>query len=46
MEGMTEAFSSFLSIVTFVTPYAVAWSLGTRAFNFIVGALTGKNVSL
>lgn len=43
---MNEAMTSFISLVTFVTPYAVAWSLGTRAFNFIVGALTGKDVSI
>ena len=43
---MNDAFSSFLVIVNGVAPYAIAWSLGIRAFNFIVGAMTGKDVSI
>ena len=43
---MNEAFSSFINIVGEVSPYALAWSLGVRAFRFIVGALTGKDVTI
>lgn len=43
---MNEAFSSFIFIVEETAPYALAWALGVRAFRFIVGALTGKDVSI
>lgn len=43
---MQEAINSFLVIVQGVAPYSIAWALGTRAFNFIVGAMTGKDVSI
>lgn len=43
---MNEAFSSFISIVDAVAPYSLAWALGVRAYRFIVGALTGKDVTI
>ena len=43
---MNDAFSSFISIVNEVAPYSIAWALGVRAYRFIVGAMTGKDVSL
>lgn len=43
---MNEAFLSFISIVEAVSPYALGWALGVRAFRFIVGALTGKDVTI
>lgn len=43
---MIDAFSSFLELVKAVAPYSLAWALGIRAFNFVVGALTGKDVSI
>lgn len=43
---MTEAFSSFIELVKAVAPYSLAWALGIRAFNFVVGAIIGKDVSI
>ena len=43
---MNEAFLSFINIVEEVAPYALAWALGVRAFRFVVGALTGKDVTI
>ena len=43
---MNDAFSSFISIVNEVAPYIIAWALGVRAYRFIIGAMTGKDVSL
>ena len=43
---MNEAFLSFINIVEEVSPYSLAWALGVRAFRFVVGALTGKDVSV
>ena len=43
---MNEAFLSFIHIVEEVSPYALSWALGVRAFRFIVGALTGKDVTI
>lgn len=43
---MNDAFSSFISIVNEVAPYSIAWALGVRAYRFIIGAMTGKDVSL
>lgn len=43
---MNEAFSSFISIAQSVAPYSIAWALGVRAYRFIVGALTGKDVTI
>lgn len=43
---MNEAFSSFITIVNEVSPYSLAWALGVRAYRFIVGAMTGKDVSI
>ena len=43
---MNEAFLSFINIVEEVVPYSLAWALGVRAFRFVVGALTGKDVSI
>ena len=43
---MSEAFSSFIAIVNAIAPYSISWSLGIRAYNFIVGAMTGKDASV
>lgn len=43
---MSEAFSTFLSLVEAVAPYSLAWALGIRAYKFVIGALTGKDVQL
>lgn len=43
---MNDAFSSFISLVNAVAPYSIAWALGVRAFRFIIGAMTGKDVSI
>lgn len=43
---MNEAFLSFINIVQEVSPYALAWALGVRSFRFVVGALTGKDVTI
>ena len=43
---MNEAFLSFINIVQEISPYALAWALGVRAFRFVVGALTGQEVSV
>ena len=43
---MNEAFASFIVIVEEVAPYSLAWALGVRAFRFIVGAMTGKDVTI
>lgn len=37
---------SFIDIVKAVAPYSLAWALGIRAYNFIVGAFTGKDASI
>lgn len=42
---MNEAFASFIAIVEAVAPFSIAWALGIRAFRFVVGALTGKDVT-
>lgn len=43
---MNEAFSSFIEIVRSTAPYSLAWALGVRAYRFVVGAFTGKDVSI
>ena len=43
---MNDAFSSFISLVNAVAPYSIAWALGVRAFRFIIGAMTGKDVTI
>lgn len=43
---MNEAFTSFISLASSVAPYALAWALGVRAFRFVVGAITGKDVTI
>lgn len=43
---MNDAFSSFISLVNAVAPYSIAWALGVRAFRFIIGAFTGKDVTI
>lgn len=43
---MDDAFLAFIEIVKAVAPYSIAWALGIRAFRFIVGAITGKDVSI
>lgn len=41
---MNEAMLSFLFVVRAVVPYSLAWAFGTKAYNFVVGAFTGKDV--
>lgn len=43
---MNEAMVSFLEIVKVCAPYSIAWALGIKAYRFIVGAMTGKDVSI
>lgn len=43
---MNEAFTSFIVIAQETAPYALAWALGVRAFRFVVGAMTGKDVTI
>lgn len=43
---MNEAMLSFLEIVKVVAPYSVAWGLGCKAYDYVVGAFLGKDVSL
>ena len=43
---LSEAFSSFLAIVEVTAPYSIAWALGIKAYKFVVGAMTGKDVSI
>lgn len=43
---MNEAMLAFLEIVKFMAPYSIAWTLGAKAYNYVVGAFSGKNVSL
>lgn len=43
---MQDAMSSFLVICGDVAPYAIFWALGMRAFRFVVGAITGKDVDI
>lgn len=40
---MNDAMNSFLELVKYAAPYSLAWSLGIRAYKFIVGAMTGKD---
>lgn len=43
---MNEAMLSFLEIVKAVVPFSISWGLGIKAYNYIVGAFLGKDVSL
>lgn len=43
---MNEAMLSFIEIVKAVAPYSLAWALGIKAYKFIVGCFTGKDVSI
>lgn len=43
---MVDAFGSFIELVKAVAPYSLAWALGIRAYNFVVGAITGKDVTV
>lgn len=43
---MEEAIKAFLVIVAFTAPYDIAWSFGRKAYKYVVGALTGKDVDL
>lgn len=43
---MNDAMLSFLEIVRAVVPYSVAWGLGIKAYNFVMGAFLGKDVSI
>lgn len=43
---MENAFVSFIELVKEVAPYSLAWALGIRAYNFVVGAMTGKDVNV
>lgn len=43
---MNEAMLSFLEIIKEIAPYSISWALGVRAFRFVVGAMTGKDVTI
>lgn len=43
---MNDAMTSFLELVRYAAPYSLAWALGVKAYKFIVGAMTGKDVSI
>ncbi len=43
---MNEAMLSFIEIVKVCAPYSLAWALGIKAYKFIVGAMSGKDVNL
>lgn len=43
---MSDAMTSFLEIVKYAAPFSLSWNLGIIAYNFIVGAMTGKDVSI
>ena len=43
---MEEAFTSFLEIVKICAPYSLAWSLGIKAYRFVVNAFTGRDAIL
>lgn len=43
---MNDAMLSFLEIVKACVPYSLAWSFGIMAYNYVVGAITGKDVIL
>lgn len=43
---MNEAMLSFLAIVELCAPYSLAWAFGTKAFFFVIDAITGRNIHL
>lgn len=43
---MNEAMITFFDMCKEVAPYAIFWALGIRAFRFILGAITGKDVDI
>lgn len=43
---MNEAMLAFIEIVKVCAPYSLAWALGIKAYKFIVGAMSGKDVNL
>ena len=43
---MPEAMESFMVIVRDVAPYSIFWALGMRAFRFVIGVITGKDVEI
>ena len=43
---MNEAMTAFLEIVKTAAPYSIFWSLGIKAYRFIVAAMTGEDARL
>ena len=43
---MQDAISTFLSIASATAPYSLAWVFGVKAYRFVVGALSGKDVTI
>lgn len=40
---MNEAMLTFLEVVKAVTPWALSWGFGIKAYRYLVGALLGKD---
>ena len=40
---MTEPMLCFLEIVKEVTPWAIAWGLGIKAYRYVLNAFLGKD---
>lgn len=43
---MNEFAQAFLEVVKVSAMPAMCWAFGTKAFKFVVGAFTGKDVSI
>lgn len=43
---MNEYAEAFLELVKYAAGPSLMWAFGMKAFKFIVGALTGRDVSL
>ena len=42
---MNDAFACFIEIAKTCAPYSLAWAFGVKAYRFVVGAFTGKDVT-
>lgn len=43
---MNDAMISFLELVKACAPYSIAWSLGIKAYRFVVNAFVGRDARL
>ena len=43
---MSEYAEAFLELVKVATGPALCWAFGTKAFRFVIGAFTGKDVNI